>query len=213
MTAEDDLYQIADELRAVASAGLRFADHGYDKERYEKILRASARLVALVAHQSFEDIYSQYTDNLAHLSPLLCVESVVFRDGKILLIRRHDDGLWAVPGGLAEVGETLAQAAERELWEEAGVRGKASRLLALLDSRLWNSRSRMHLCIAQFLMESDDEPVLHANENAHSSFSEALDVGFFAEQELPELSKGHDLRVPALFKMIRGEIDTPYFDH
>lgn len=39
---------------------------------------------------------------------------------EVLLIRRSDNGLWAMPGGVMEVGETLSQAAEREVLEETG---------------------------------------------------------------------------------------------
>jgi 8-oxo-dGTP diphosphatase len=56
------------------------------------------------------------------VSPLAGAEVAVVRDDQILLIRREDDGVWALPGGLVEVGETLAQAAQRELWKETSVR-------------------------------------------------------------------------------------------
>lgn len=213
MSQYQELFQIADELRAIATTGLRYAQVGYDKERYEQVLKASARLVAALDHTSFEEIYQQYTDNLAHISPILCVEAVVFRAGKLLLIQRSDDHCWAVPGGVAEVGESLAQAAERELWEEAGVHGKAVRLLAIYDSRLWPVRTRSQLCIAQFLLETEEEPAVHASpEEGPSPFSEALDVAFFAEDELPELSMGHAQRITMAFKILRGEITAPYFD-
>ena len=46
MTFAEQVYQIADELRAAANLGLRFAENPYDKERYGHVLAASARLVA-----------------------------------------------------------------------------------------------------------------------------------------------------------------------
>ncbi len=45
-----------------------------------------------------------------------------------------------------------------------------------------------------------------------SPFSETLGVGFFAKDHLPELSVGHDLRVPFAFKLLRGEVPLPFFD-
>lgn len=43
-------------------------------------------------------------------------------DGRLLLTRRADNGLLVLPGGRIELGETLAQAAIREVLEETGVR-------------------------------------------------------------------------------------------
>jgi ADP-ribose pyrophosphatase YjhB (NUDIX family) len=49
--------------------------------------------------------------------------SVVVTDdaGKILLIRRSDNGNWALPGGAMDIGESLLQAAVRETREETGI--------------------------------------------------------------------------------------------
>ncbi len=59
--------------------------------------------------------------------PELCVGAVAVRDGDILLIRRGTppgEGLWSVPGGRVQRGETLVQAVRRELQEETGLEGK-----------------------------------------------------------------------------------------
>jgi len=215
MSTQQELYIIADELRALALLGLRFTDGGYDRERYEKILHASARMVSVLDNQPADEIYTRFQDNLYHVSPVMCVECVVVQDGKLLLIQRQDDQLWAMPGGLAEVGETPAQAAERELWEEARVHGRATRLLALFDTRYWKIRSKTHLVSAVFELETDELPGLHVGEaqaNGLSPLQETLDVGFFSEEELPALSQGHHLRVPWVFKMLKSEVPTPFFD-
>jgi ADP-ribose pyrophosphatase len=52
------------------------------------------------------------------------VGAVIIRDGLVLLVKRGREpakGLWAVPGGAVEPGETLQAAAEREIFEETGV--------------------------------------------------------------------------------------------
>jgi 8-oxo-dGTP pyrophosphatase MutT (NUDIX family) len=41
--------------------------------------------------------------------------------GDILMIRRTDNGNWAVPGGAIDLGESVAQAAVRETLEESGI--------------------------------------------------------------------------------------------
>jgi 8-oxo-dGTP pyrophosphatase MutT (NUDIX family) len=46
-------------------------------------------------------------------------------DGSVLMVQRSDNGLWALPGGTMDFGETLAQCAEREVLEETGYRVQA----------------------------------------------------------------------------------------
>lgn len=56
--------------------------------------------------------------------PVLAASVAVFRDGKVLLATRTKppaDQLWSLPGGKVEAGETLEEAALRELAEEVGV--------------------------------------------------------------------------------------------
>ena len=49
--------------------------------------------------------------------------------GEVLLVRRADDGRWAMPGGWVDPGETPEQAVVREVAEETGLRVSAPRLL------------------------------------------------------------------------------------
>ncbi|GAA2475745.1 NUDIX hydrolase [Winogradskya humida] len=54
---------------------------------------------------------------------LVVAVAVVVRDdrGRVLLIRRSDNGLWALPGGAQDLGETVTGAATREVMEETGL--------------------------------------------------------------------------------------------
>ena len=51
--------------------------------------------------------------------------------GRLLLIRRTDNGLYAIPGGALELGETLTQAVRREVMEETGIAVQVSGLIGV----------------------------------------------------------------------------------
>ena len=56
--------------------------------------------------------------------PYLAVSAAIIRDGKILVVRRARapaHGLYSLPGGVVEVGETLEEAVRREVREETGM--------------------------------------------------------------------------------------------
>lgn len=53
--------------------------------------------------------------------PIVAVNAVVIRGDGVLLTRRSDNGLWCLPGGLVEFGETVVEALVRELREEVNV--------------------------------------------------------------------------------------------
>jgi len=68
--------------------------------------------------------------------PLVAVGAVVFKDDRVLLVRRGRapaKGLWAIPGGSMELGETLQAAAEREIFEETGIKIRAGEPVFTFD--------------------------------------------------------------------------------
>jgi ADP-ribose pyrophosphatase YjhB (NUDIX family) len=50
---------------------------------------------------------------------------------KVLLTQRTDNGLWCLPGGRMESGESAAEACEREVWEETGLKVRMKRLIGV----------------------------------------------------------------------------------
>ena len=68
--------------------------------------------------------------------PIVGVLAVVMRGERALLVRRANPplaGRWGFPGGVLELGETVAQGAMRELFEETGVTAEAAGPLTVVD--------------------------------------------------------------------------------
>lgn len=62
--------------------------------------------------------------------------AVIFDDSrqKVLLTQRADNGHWCLPGGHMESGESAAEACEREVFEETGLKVRATRLLGVYSN-------------------------------------------------------------------------------
>jgi 8-oxo-dGTP diphosphatase len=69
-------------------------------------------------------------------NPRVAVGAVVFKEECVLLVRRGQapaKDLWAIPGGSVEIGETLQEAAEREILEETGIQIRALKPIYTFD--------------------------------------------------------------------------------
>lgn len=69
--------------------------------------------------------------------PIVGVLAVVMRGDRVLVVRRANppmSGRWGFPGGVLELGETVAQGAMRELEEETGVKAETAGPLTVIDT-------------------------------------------------------------------------------
>ncbi|HML14653.1 MAG TPA: NUDIX hydrolase [Xanthobacteraceae bacterium] len=87
--------------------------------------------------------------------PFLAVSAAIFRDGRILLVRRArapGRDLFSLPGGVVETGETLAEAVIREVLEETGVVVEPVRLAGYRDTIVRDADGRVerHFVILAF---------------------------------------------------------------
>jgi 8-oxo-dGTP pyrophosphatase MutT (NUDIX family) len=60
-----------------------------------------------------------------------CSGAIFDEHRRILLTKRADNGQWCMPGGGMDSGESAAEACEREVWEETGLRVRVKRLVGV----------------------------------------------------------------------------------
>jgi 8-oxo-dGTP diphosphatase len=85
-------------------------------------------------------------DYLYPKHPVVAVGAVVFHNQRVLLVKRNrspNKNSWAIPGGKVELGETLQQAAEREILEEAGIVIKAEDPVYTFDVIEYDAENRL----------------------------------------------------------------------
>ena len=119
-------------------------------------------------------------------NPLPVVSSVVVEDRKVLLVLRAREpqaGLWCLPSGFVEMGETIEQAVLRETEEEAGIRGEVVRLL---DTGSLESEFYGDLIWTTFEVRRISGEV--------RSGDDACDAKFFPIDNLPKMAFGSNER-------------------
>jgi ADP-ribose pyrophosphatase YjhB (NUDIX family) len=174
----------ARELQALAQSGLTFSTNGYDLERYHRLRAIAAEMMAAGSGTPSERIAGLFEQDLGYPTPKVDVRAAVFRDERILLVREISDGRWTLPGGWADVNQTARECVEREVLEESGYLARAIKLAGVWDYRRQGHTVSHPYAIYKlfFLCELVG--------GAPRPSIETSEVGFFALDELPELSRG-----------------------
>jgi ADP-ribose pyrophosphatase YjhB (NUDIX family) len=168
-------------LNALAQTGLTFAENPYDVERYTAIRKIAAEMIAHGAGSGVEQVLDLFASDAGYATPKVDMRGVVFQGGKLLLVQERSDGLWTLPGGWADVGDSPADAVVREIREESGFETRATKLLALLDRNRHGHPPHVNHIYKVFIQ---CEIVGGSPTTSH----EIQGVGFFAEDEIPDLS-------------------------
>jgi ADP-ribose pyrophosphatase YjhB (NUDIX family) len=121
---------------------------------------------------------------VVYYDPKVAAVTIISRDGKVLLVRRANQpgyGLWSIPGGYVDRGEVVEAAAAREVQEETGLEVAIDRLLGLY------SEAGRPVIVAAFVGVEDGGELKPG--------PEALDLGFFALDNLPDMAFDGDWRI------------------
>jgi 8-oxo-dGTP diphosphatase len=118
-------------------------------------------------------------------SPNLTVDGILFNDNSVLLVKRKNppfQGMWALPGGFVEYGETTEQAVIREVKEETGLMTSISSLLGVYSDPSRDPRG--HTISVVYLIKRKNGDL--------SGGDDAADAAFYPLNRLPDLSFDHE---------------------
>ena len=174
----------ARELQALAQSGLTFSTNGYDIERYHRLRAIAAEMLSHGSGTPAPQISALFEQDVGYPTPKVDVRAAAFRDDRILMVREISDGRWTLPGGWADVNQSARECVEREVLEESGFSARATKLAGVFDYRRQGHTVAHPYSIYKlfFLCEI-------TGGSARASI-ETSEVGFFALDALPELSRG-----------------------
>ena len=143
---------------------------------------------------SFVDGTGTRLENPPH-AVMAAANGVVFNSqGEVLLQRRADNGWWALPGGKVDIGESVSEAAAREVWEETGLCVKPRRLVGIYsDPQQYNIMTYPDGVSIQYVTVLFECEVTSGK---LKSSAESTEVAYFPVDQLPRNTMlSHLLRI------------------
>ena len=122
---------------------------------------------------------------MTYQSPKITVDGVLFKDNEILLIKRKNppfQGMWALPGGFVEYGETTETAVIREIKEETGLETQITSLVGVYSDPQRDPRG--HSISIVYLLKKIKGDLMGGDD--------ALEASFHSIDGLPSLSFDHE---------------------
>lgn len=170
-------------IQSIAQIGDTYAVNEWQHERYQRLMGIAAEIVSEHTRLPVDEITGNFGLQTGYATPKVDVRGAVFRGDELLLVEEKNGGGWTMPGGWADVGDSPAAGAEREVWEEAGYRVKAQRLIGVYDTNRVEPLEYYHAYKLVFLCEI-------VGGEARVSY-ETTDVAFFSQDAIPENFAGN----------------------
>jgi ADP-ribose pyrophosphatase YjhB (NUDIX family) len=172
----------AREIQALSQTGFHYAENEYQRQRYQRLFEIAAEIISEHTELETSSLVKTFQSQIGYATPRVDVRGAVFCDGKLLLVRERLDGGWTLPGGWADVGDLPSEAAEREVWEEAGFRVKARKVVGVYDANRAAPLELFHAFKIIFLCE-----ILSGEARPSDETSEVV---FFGWNEIPGVFSG-----------------------
>ena len=187
---EDNVLEFIKKVQSIAQIGLSFSTE------FRKI-----SINMLKEYTSLPDSECELYKDFSYPTPQPAVRMLVMKQGKLLLVKEKDSGLWSLPGGWCDIDCTPKETAIKETFEESGYVVDCTKLLAVFDRRHYIKKSLYDVYCLYFLgnIVAGEAKCNHETE----------DIGWFDVSNLPELSRKNSMEeIQIAYKVYMEKLET-----
>ncbi|WP_068618927.1 NUDIX hydrolase [Paenibacillus tuaregi] len=190
----------AKQIQAISQNGLAYSKDIYDLERFEQLRELSIEILNEYSDVEPAVIRELFASETGYATPKVDIRGVIVKEDQVLLVREKTDGGWALPGGWADIGLSPKEIVVKEVEEEAGLKVAPVRLLGVLDKKFHHHPPSPYHVYKIFIL-------CEAVSGEAASGIETSEVGYFAEDQLPELSLERNTpeQIRRLLQMVRNQ--------
>ena len=196
-----DVLELLDEIRILASNGLKYADNEYDRGRYTRLMELVEEHYGQALDLPPSEVRERFRAELGHITPKVGSDGAIFDDeGRILLMRRADTGTWCLPCGWMEPSETPSETVSREVREETGLVVRPTKLVGLFP-RPAGAASGPHGTVSILYLCTVEGGTLACSQ-------EGLELRYWKIEEVPEWFAHHERLARAARDAIGDTLDS-----
>lgn len=187
------------ELQGITQNGFTYAKDPYDLERYQQLAEITKTLIKESTNFPTEKIDAYIKGDGDYATPKVDVRAIVFDEvHQLLMVKEKSDNSWALPGGWADIGYSPFEIAEKETWEEAGIKVTAKQLIGVRDKAKHDYPAALLYTYKLFIY-------CEAQSLDVTGGLETSDACFFSESELEKVAISHERNTLADLKLMFAE--------
>lgn len=165
---------------SVAKIGLKYSHDEYALENYAELEKLGIEMLNNVLEEPIE--HNLFTSHV-YPTPNVSVRILITNeDNEVLFVKEKEEGKWGLPGGWCDLFITPRKNAEKEVFEETGLKVKTKRLLAVMNREKYrNPNTLLSDYVMYFVAEVKKDSKLEIG-------FEVSDAKYYSMEDLPELS-------------------------
>lgn len=198
---------IVEELNDISIKEIDEKNHFFEVDRFKQVLELTNEIEYFNNKDRFKNIDILFgKGEVGYQTPKLDSRAAVFKDGKILLVEELNNK-WTMPGGWVDHNLSIRENIEKESFEEAGIKVKPIKIIAVQDRKKHNKPEYIYNIIKVMVLCEYISGEFEKN-------IETLSSGFFHMDNLPSLSEDRTSieQVELAFKAYYNENFETFFD-